>query len=375
MHRLIVGAVVAAAAVFAAQSAIADDHHNAAGAVFAQTNEPSGNQIVVFDRAADGSLSRAGTYATGGNGAATRPGSESDHLSSQGSLVYDPAHRLLIAVNAGSDSVSAFHVLGDRLQPAGVVPSGGSFPASVAVHGDLVYVLDAGGEGVLQGYRISDAGLAAIDGSARSLGLTNGSPPFFLESPGQVGFSPDGSKLIVTTKKSGSTIDVFSVGSDGLLSTTPTVNPSATPVPFAFTFAPSGRLVVGEAGTSSLTTYRIGSDGTLREPKSQSDGQTALCWVQQVGDFYYVSNTGSNTISGFTLDPSGQPALVGSTGALASTDAGPIDLTSPPGTHLLYAETGLAGTIEAFAVAADGTLTELESITGLPAGLEGIAST
>ena len=77
-----------------------------ASLVFVQTNEPTGNSIVVYDRASDGHLTQAGRYATGGNGGVAAPGTESDHLGSQGSLVYDAADRLLIAVNAGSDSVS-----------------------------------------------------------------------------------------------------------------------------------------------------------------------------------------------------------------------------------------------------------------------------
>src|SRR5204862_7600445 len=103
-----------------------------------------------------------------------------------------------------------------------------------------------------------------------------GPPPFSLTSPGQVGFTPDGKQLIVTTKASGSLIDVFAVEHDGTLSAAPVANPSATPVPFAFTFA-HGRLVMGEAGASSLTTYDVGSNGTLSDPKSQGDGQAALC--------------------------------------------------------------------------------------------------
>src|SRR6266487_839244 len=159
--------------------------------------------------------------------------------------------------------LAAFGVKGDRLELEDVLPSGGQFPASVGVNDKLVYVLNSGGTGIVQGFRITGQGLESIPGSARSLGLANTDPPNFLTAPGQVGFAPDGSKLIVTTKASTSSIDVFQVGDDGLLSATPVVNPSATPVPFAFTFGPAGRLVAGEAGASSVTTYRIGQDGTL----------------------------------------------------------------------------------------------------------------
>ena len=93
------------------------DHRDRQHTVFVQTNEPNGNRIVVFDRGANGQLSQAGTYATGGNGGIAAPGDESDHPASQGSLVYDWRHSLLIAVNAGSDTVSTFKGEGE-LTPA-----------------------------------------------------------------------------------------------------------------------------------------------------------------------------------------------------------------------------------------------------------------
>jgi hypothetical protein len=55
---------------------------------------------VAYHRASDGTLSPAGTYATGGLGGVLA-GSVVDHLASQGSLSYDPWHALLYAVNAG----------------------------------------------------------------------------------------------------------------------------------------------------------------------------------------------------------------------------------------------------------------------------------
>src|SRR5215475_12349903 len=174
-------AVAVAAAIAVAQAAAGSPVRPA---MFVQTNEPTGNHVVVYDRAADGSLTSAGTYATGGDGGVAAPGTETDHLASQGSLVYDAAHQLLLAVNGGSDSVSTFGVHGDRLELSAVVPSGGQFPASVAVHGTLVYVLNSGGSGIVQGFRIAGDRLVRIPGSARSLGLANTDPPNFLSSPG-----------------------------------------------------------------------------------------------------------------------------------------------------------------------------------------------
>jgi 6-phosphogluconolactonase (cycloisomerase 2 family) len=368
----IIAAAFAVAALLTAQAVSAQGKPGGGNAVFVQTNELDGNRVVVFERGGDGLLTSTGSYATGGNGGAAAPGTESDPLASQGSLVYDDG--LLFAVNAGSDSVSVFKVQGTRLRLTDVVSSGGDFPAGVAVRENLVYVLNAGGTGILQGFKIRGHHLRSLDGSARSLGLANSSPPNFLTSPGQVGFTPDGHKLIVTTKASRSTIDVYRVRHDGRLSQDAVRNPAATPVPFAFTFDPFDRLVSGEAGASSVTTYRIRDDRTLADPQSQTDGQMALCWIVKAGDFYYVSNTASNNVSGYRIDAAGKPTLIGPTGIVATTEPGPIDVTTAAGGRFLYVQTGLGGTVDQFRVNGDGTLTKLGVVTGLPVGQEGIAS-
>jgi 6-phosphogluconolactonase (cycloisomerase 2 family) len=338
--------------------------------VFVQTNQPDGNAIVVYDRGRNGQLTQAGTYPTGGLGGIAAPGNESDRLASQDSLKLARHAHTLIAVNAGSNTVTSFRVHGDRLRRESVVDSGGGFPASVAVHGRLVYVLNAGGTGIVQGFWLGHHGqLRPIAGSARSLGLANSDPPNFLMSPGDVAFTPDGAKLLVTTKVSTSSIDVFQVRRDGRLSDAPVVNPSATPVPFALLFRSPSELISVEAGASSVTTYRIEPAGTLTNPRSASDGQTAACWIHQVGRYYFVANTGSDDLSSFTIQ-AGQPSLVQA--VAAATPPGPIDLTSSG--PFLYAETGIQGTVEEFRVLGDGSLLPIGSVTLAP-GIEGIAAT
>ena len=182
-------------------------------AVFVQTDNIAGNQIVAYHRDHDGTLTLANTYTTGGLGGVLN-GSAVDHLGSQGSLASDPTHGLLYAVNAGSNTVSVFSVDGDQLSLRQVVDSGGTFPVSIAVHGDLVYVLNAENGGSVSGYRVADGRLHRIWGSTRSLGLTIPTDTTqFTHTPGQVTFSPDGSQLIVTTKANviGNDIDVFGV--------------------------------------------------------------------------------------------------------------------------------------------------------------------
>jgi 6-phosphogluconolactonase (cycloisomerase 2 family) len=367
----VVAALTAVAVGAAAANARADGGQS--GAVFVQTNELSGNHVAVFARGVDGTLTPAGTYATGGLGGA-QVGAVVDKLASQGSLAYDANHQLLFAVNAGSDTLSVFAVDGTALRLVQVVPTNGDFPSSVGVSGNLVYVLNAGGAGSVQGFRIDGNHVGTLHDGRRSLGLANTPTPFFLTSPGEVGFSPDGSKLIVTTKGSTNSIDVFAVNPNGSLSTSPVVNPAATPAPFAFTFDAVGRLVSAEAGVNALTTYTIGADGTLAGAKSQGDGQAALCWVTAARGAFYVANAGSSSISGYTVAADGTPSLIGATGVVGLTEAGAIDMVASPDGRFLYAESGGAATVDTFAVNGDHTLTKLQVTGGLPAGLEGIAA-
>jgi 6-phosphogluconolactonase (cycloisomerase 2 family) len=342
-------------------------------AVFVQTDNPAGNQVLVYDEAANGTLTPAGTYSTGGLGAQAA-GSVVDHLASQGSLVYEAAQQLLVAVNAGSDTVSVFAVRGDRLFLREVLPSGGDFPDSIAVNDHVAYVLNAGGAGSVSGFRVFDGALVPLPGSTRSLGLANTSPPNYLSSPGQVAFSPDGSQLLVTTKASTNAIDVFGVSWNGWLSAAPVVNASSAPVPFALVFAPNGQAVVAQAGNSSVGTYALAGNGTLTNLSTLPDGQTALCWITGADGFYYVANAGSATLSAYTVSPSGVASLVGTTGVVATTDAGPIDMAASADGSTLYVEAGGAGAVDEFHVNADGSLTSIGSVTGLGAGIEGIAA-
>ena len=281
-------------------------------------------------------------------------GAPSDPLASQGSLVTAEHGRILLAVNAGSDTVSLFTVRGDHLTLRRVISSGGSFPASIAVRGDLVYVMNAGGAGELRGYWLSGDRLYPIGNSGRSLGLANATPPNFLTSPGQVGFSPDGSRLVVTTKASGSTIDVWRVRYNGRLSDDPVKTTSTSPVPFAFTFDRQGRLLSIEAAMGQLSTYSLKHDETLVGiGTTTSNGQTALCWIAFARGFYYGTNTGSNTISSFRVAHDGTPTLVAA--VAATTDAGPTDMAVSADQRYLYVQGGAAGSVDVFRVGSNGS--------------------
>src|SRR5438132_11565210 len=107
-------------------------------AVYVQTNDATGNEVIAFSRTGNGALAPLGRYSTGGHGTG------SPHLASAGSVVLSDDGRWLLVVNAGSDELSLFAVQPGGLRLAGRAGSGGSKTTSVAVSGALVYVLNNG---------------------------------------------------------------------------------------------------------------------------------------------------------------------------------------------------------------------------------------
>ncbi len=92
----------------------------------------------------------------------------------------------LLAVNAGSNTVTSFVVDGARLTRLQTVPSGGVFPVSLTAGHDRLFVLNAGGSGSVTGYRINASGrLAVLPGASRDLGLSNDVRPEFFSAPCQ----------------------------------------------------------------------------------------------------------------------------------------------------------------------------------------------
>jgi 6-phosphogluconolactonase (cycloisomerase 2 family) len=362
-------------AAFAAPASASANHdqlpsRGADHAVFVQTDDPAGNQVVAYHRDEDGRLRLDRSYSTGGVGGVLA-GSVVDHLASQGALSYDERNGLLYAVNAGSNTVSVFAVHGDDLTLRQVIRSGGTFPVSVAVHGDRVYVLNAEDGGSIQGYLVVAGRLHAMSTWNRPLGLDPAATPQFTHTPGQVVFTPDGGQLVVTTKAATNAIDVFNLDPVSGPSATPVVNAKVGSVPFGATFDKAGHLAVTETGSNSLVTYRVNRNGSLTQLDAVATGQKATCWVAPAGKFLFTSNAGSATVSGFQSSRGGALTLLGAT----ATDAGTVDASATPDGRYLYVQAGAAGIVNEFRVNDDGSLTSIGSVTvSNAAGAEGIAA-
>jgi 6-phosphogluconolactonase len=344
-----------------------------AGAVFIMTNDAATNEIISYERTPDGQLFVGGRFETGGRGS----GGTGDPLQSQGSLTLSQNHSLLFAANAGSGTVSVFRVKDATLKLLDQVPSGGSEPLSVAQNGSLVYVLNGAAAGTVVAFRWDDKQLRQIPNAIYYLSATSA-------GGSSITVSPDGKVLVVTERLTNS-IDTFNINADGTL-TPIVVNVSAAPGVFSARFAPAGTVIVSETGAanatngSAISSYSVLSNGQLSAvSQSVPTLGAANCWnaIAPNGKWVYVSNAGSNTVSGFSISSTGALTPLGSTVlGINPAGSGNLDIAVSADSAYVYTLNSAAGTISIFGIQADGSLTTLGQIGGLPkaVGFNGIAA-
>jgi 6-phosphogluconolactonase len=341
--------------------------------VFVMTNDTVKNEVLAYQRLRDGSFALRGSFPTDGRGS----GGTTDPLQSQGSLTLSGNHNLLFAINAGSGTVSSFHLRGGLPVLVDQETTGGAFPVAVAEHNGTVYVLNAGGNGAIVAFRSDGVGhLSQIPNSTALLTATN-------SGGASISISPNG-KTLAVIEKAPENIDTFPINPDGTLGTV-VVNHSVTPGIFGFVFTPSGQLIVSEdqpAGTdvSSISSYSINANGTITAI-SQSlptfgDGN---CWnaITPNGKFVYADNSSSSTIAGFSVGSNGALTPIGGT-IVASYPAGTTNLdmvVSGDGNYLYTLNSG-TGTVGIYSINSNGTLSNPGEIEGLPktVGFNGIAA-
>jgi 6-phosphogluconolactonase (cycloisomerase 2 family) len=357
-----------------------------AGAVYTLTNAAAGNEVAVFNRAADGTLTPAYTVPTGGLGTGTG-------LGSQGALAMSNNGRWLFAVNAGSNDISVLATGGrgvkdlasglapdvrhdNRLHLVSRTPSGGTRPISLTSNGNILYVLNAGVPNNISGFRVNSNGtLDPIDGSTQPLSAAD-------SGPAEVRFSSNGRVLLVT-EKSTNMLDTYTVSGKGVASP-PNVQASAGTTPFGFAFDNRNHAIVSEAfggaaNASAASSYNVNNDGILTTiTASAPTYQTAACWVAISKDnrFAYTANTGSGNITGYSISDDGSLTLLDPSGISGVTGSGsaPADLAVTGDGKFLYVLDGGTHAFSGFAIAHDGSLTPVDTTMGLIPGSAGLVS-
>jgi 6-phosphogluconolactonase len=336
-------------------------------AVYVQTNDAQKNEVVAYRRDGEGSLSKLGSFETGGRGTG-KP-----HLPSQSSLVLSDDGAWLLVANGGSDTISLFAVEADGLRLADSVPSGGGTPTSVAVHGSLVYVANNADANVT-GFRIAGDKLEALEGSTRPLSGDGA-------DPAQISFSPDGKTLVVTERGSNS-ISAFAIDEQGYADGPATIA-SAGETPYGFGFTSGGTLVVTEAfggakGKAAASSYALAEPGRLRPlSASVADTRSEVCWaaVTKDGRFVYVTNFGDGTISSYSIAADGTIELADAiAGSTRLGEPGVRDEAISTDGRYLYALDADTQKVHGWRIDADGRLSEIGAADGLPSTVAGLAA-
>ena len=415
------------------------------GGVFAMTNgegQVEGNvqgpnSVVAYGQAADGTLSIIGSFPTGGNGGDFDGGEGLDPLISAYAITKSNDNKFVMAVNAGSNTVTVMQVNQDfTLSVVDTESTQDVGPNSIAyvpsrrpgVNG-IVYVSnitraefldlgEPGHQGSIVGYLLMDDGsLEPIANSRRELA----------NRPSAVQISPDGDWLVVSSINSGASglgsgnedeIVLFSLTPDGVTSAQQLDGATSTlrgntegrnlPSAIGFQIVQNNYVVVTEArefqpdGTppafpalqdGSVSTWQIANDGTLVPINldvasgTNNTGRTA-CWLDFSDDnTFFVSNAIEAGLASYSFND-GQIALLdqvaaqgtGATGnttdpgAAFGTTEGWIDMWISDDGQYLYQCYGLTGEVGVYAI--NGTeLTHLQEIGGLPQNnVQGIVS-
>jgi len=356
------------------------------GAVYVLSNQPVENAVIVFHRNADGTLLSGGSFPTGGAGFGSGP----NPLGSQGALMLSADNRLLFAVNAGSDSITAFAVAGDSLTTLQTVPSGGTKPVSLTLYKDMLYVLNSGGASPnITGFRITPEAhqaklLAPIPGSTQFL-------PDSSAAAAEISFTPDGGSLLVTEPAVNQIVS-FTVGSGGHAAPAGTFSASgagssasAGGGPFGLAFsrdiAVTANTASGTPQAGSMSSYAVLPTGELA-PASPAvmDSQTASTWalIAEKGSLALTTNTLSGTISSFAIAPkAGTLTLIQSAAASIQAPDGstlyPSDMALSSEGRFLYVRNGANGTVSAFVIQTNSlkplTQTQVSSLPDTAAGI------
>lgn len=345
--------------------------------------------ITSFRIASDGTLTFADRVFSGGlfpNSLTVRKRGRNDDNRGHGDDEdRDDRGDLLYVLNAGGPEVPICHLTPDTANTPNIT----GFRVDRAGHMipiDSTQPIDpgpaTGPAGGVSCTAAAAAGFSALTGAPAADFQCGLNPPSFPRSPAQVRFTPDGNQLVVTVKGT-NTIYVFPLDEDGTADQ-PTITQApgpALPSFFGFAFDKREHLLVTElfgtatsipkGGAGALSSFAISPDGHLQPISSDvADGGTAACWIALepiTGRFAYVANNLSASVSSYTVGNNGVVTLLN---GIAATGAGPNDLAvARDGSNsYLYVVDAGTGTVGAFHINGDGSLTAIVGGSGLPVG-------
>jgi DNA-binding beta-propeller fold protein YncE len=368
------------------KAAVDTPQESGTGTVYLESGvaQPSANSIIAFRYGAGGDLHPLDirSYPTGGAGAfdLTNTGA----LDADGQIATSADHKLLFAVNQGSDTVAVFHVLPDGSLAAvagSPFSSNGVAPGGLAINGDRLVVVNKAQDGVRELQSVSPnvtSFLVEPDGVLRPTGSVVTLPP--ASSPTEALISPDG-RVVVVPEEHGPFVSL-TLGSEGQLSPAPgspfglpdAIFPADLPTTERWALGlatqPGGGVLYGQAvDTAQMVTFRYDDSGRLTFVGAVAEpGAYLPCWslLNAAGTRLYTDNAGNNTMSVFGLTNPLAPRLLQ---VVTLKDAGnPWDLRMDPSGRFVFVldardredlvPAGQGNELHTLLVNGDGTLTE-----------------
>ena len=296
--------------------------------VYTITNPDGPNAIAVYERNPEtGELIFIQAVPTGGRGSGRL-------IDSQSPLVANDEGTLLFAVNPASNDISVMAINDDGTLELrnGPVSSRGVEPASLAIRGDLIYVANKGDlvdPPNYSGFFVQTGG--SLKRIKRRVELAFG------DNPTQVLFTRDGRQLVGIRFGSGG-LDSYIVKPSGRLRLRVRLNDQGGPFAAVFNPISDDHLIVADARLPGASSYAVDAGGLIAQITEVSNRpERAACWIAASSDGarIWVSNTGTNSLSLYTLGPNGSLNLA-STHSTAPYGRTPFEIALDRDNRHLY---------------------------------------
>jgi 6-phosphogluconolactonase (cycloisomerase 2 family)/pSer/pThr/pTyr-binding forkhead associated (FHA) protein len=374
-----------------------------AGWIYTESDsgEPNSNVVLALAYGQNGSLRPLAVreYPTGGTGDVLTLGKSAGAWAGNGQVTLSPDHKLLFAVNQGSDTISVFSVnaaTGDLTPvPGSPFPSGGHAPISANFNGQYLVVANHGFVTGQQPGIPSRTGYASFSVSPSgalhqiSTVLDPAAAPIDTDS------SPSGN-IVFSSGFQSFKIHVLQLAANGQLTTAPgspasfpasvtagrkapsVLPPQAVGLPFGVAINPSPSkpyvyYVAAIAGRVAV--YRYDQSGRLTFVSQATDSGLGGCWtaITSDGRFLYVADSGTRSVAVYAVSPAGDH-LTEIQNIHTPSDGTTQNLAVDPTNHWLYVlanhqdsdfprpMSAYGNFVDAFKIASDGTLTPISSV-------------
>ena len=283
------------------------------------------------------------------------------------SLVLHPSGKFLYAANPAQNendislfTIATNGVLTEVFPRTSVAPNA-SLPQLMLIDsaGAYLYVANA---------QSSNISVFSIDSGSGALTPVAGSPFAIGISPLNMQLTPSGNFLFVSAASQPLGLIIgFSVNAGVLapVSGTPTdgINPNGLAIDPSGTF-----LYAANSGSNSISIFSIGSSGTLQEvqnsPLNVGFSVPVSLLLDAKGQFLYVANQGSNNVAVYSINAtSGLPDILTTsttTGAFGTESSPSFLVEDPSGKYLYVGNQGSSAGIQAFSISS-GNLTALST--------------